>query len=209
MSRELLARAWAAGPDLATHHSPSTWTPPSARPTDWPRRGRDTMATPAPGAITHCWLSPRAVLARLREGRANTARGGAHFLRETVSRFRYGGARGQLTVRADSGFYTHALVAVCRRLPPSAAGWMSASPSPSASTKACGISSRRYLKMPGRRFLTGWTAPPLWPRPPAEPVSKVSNSASVYTVSRLWERRQEDAASRNGPGADVAVAAVP
>ena len=29
---------------------------------------------------------------------------------------RYGGARGQLTVRADSGFYTHALVAVCRAM---------------------------------------------------------------------------------------------
>ena len=42
----------------------------------------------------------------------------------------------------------------------------------------------------------------------AEPVSKVSNSTSVYTVSRRWERRQEDAASRYGPGADVAVAAV-
>ena len=28
---------------------------------------------------------------------------------------RYAGARGQLTVRADSGFYTHAVVAVCRR----------------------------------------------------------------------------------------------
>ena len=26
---------------------------------------------------------------------------------------RYAGARGQLTVRADSGFYAHALVAVC------------------------------------------------------------------------------------------------
>ena len=56
------------------------------------------------------------VLARLREGRANTARGAAHFLRETVGRVRYCGARGQLTVRADSGFYTHAVVAVCRRM---------------------------------------------------------------------------------------------
>ena len=28
----------------------------------------------------------------------------------------YGGAKGQLTVRADSGFYTHAVVAVCRKL---------------------------------------------------------------------------------------------
>ena len=53
---------------------------------------------------------------RRREGRANTARGAAHFLRETVSRVRYGGASGQLTVRADSGFYTHAVAAVCRRM---------------------------------------------------------------------------------------------
>ena len=56
------------------------------------------------------------LMSRLREGRANTARGAAHFLRETVGRVRYGGARGQLTVRADSGFYTHAVVAVCRRM---------------------------------------------------------------------------------------------
>ena len=55
------------------------------------------------------------LMSRLREGRANTARGAAHFLRETVGRVRYGGARGQLTVRADSGFYTHAVVAVCRK----------------------------------------------------------------------------------------------
>ena len=53
-------------------------------------------------------------MARLREGRANTARGTANFLRETVGRVRYGGATGPLTVRADSGFYTHAMVAVCR-----------------------------------------------------------------------------------------------
>ena len=56
------------------------------------------------------------LMARLREGRANTARGAAHFLRETVSRVRYGGASGQLTVRADSGFYAHALVAACREM---------------------------------------------------------------------------------------------
>ena len=55
-------------------------------------------------------------MARLREGRANTVRGAAHFLRETVGRVRYAGARGQLTVRADRGFYAHALVAVCREM---------------------------------------------------------------------------------------------
>ena len=34
------------------------------------------------------------LMARLREGRVNTTRGAAHFLRETVGRMRYGGARG-------------------------------------------------------------------------------------------------------------------
>ena len=36
-------------------------------------------------------------------------------LRETVARVRDAGASGQLTVRADSGFYNHAVVAVCRK----------------------------------------------------------------------------------------------
>ena len=56
------------------------------------------------------------LMSRLRQGRANTVRGAAHFLRETVGRVRYGGARGQLTVRANSGFYAHALVSVCREM---------------------------------------------------------------------------------------------
>ena len=33
-----------------------------------------------------------------------------------MSRVRYAGASGQLTMRADSGFYAHALVAVCREM---------------------------------------------------------------------------------------------
>jgi hypothetical protein len=56
------------------------------------------------------------LMARLREGRANTARGAAHFLTETIGRVRDAGANGQLTVRADSGFYAHAVVAVCRTM---------------------------------------------------------------------------------------------
>ena len=55
-------------------------------------------------------------MARLREGRANTARGAAHFLRETVARVRHAGATGQLTVRTDSGFYSHTVVAACREM---------------------------------------------------------------------------------------------
>ena len=56
------------------------------------------------------------LMSRLREGRANTARGAAHFLRETVGRVRYGGANGRLTLRAGSGFYTHGVVSVCRKM---------------------------------------------------------------------------------------------
>ena len=55
------------------------------------------------------------LMARLREGRSNTARGAAHFLRETLGRVRYAGASGPVTMRADSGFYNHAVVAVCRK----------------------------------------------------------------------------------------------
>ena len=56
------------------------------------------------------------LMSRRRAGRANTVRGAAHFLRETVGRVRYGGASGQLTMRADSGFYTHGVVSVCRAM---------------------------------------------------------------------------------------------
>ena len=54
------------------------------------------------------------LMARLREGRANTGRGAANFLRETVGRVRHAGATGPLTVRADSGFYSHPIVAAGR-----------------------------------------------------------------------------------------------
>ena len=119
VSRELLARAWSAGAgpgdgpltiDLdsticetyglakaeARHHSYTG------------QRGYHPLLAVAAG-------TGDVLMSRLRAGRANTARGAAHFLRETVGRVRYGGARGQLTVRADSGFY--ALMAWYRGLP--------------------------------------------------------------------------------------------
>ncbi len=50
------------------------------------------------------------LMARLGQGRADTARSAAHCPRETVGRVRYAGGTGPLTVRADSDFYTHAIV---------------------------------------------------------------------------------------------------
>ena len=133
VSRALLARAWAAGagPACDWRRSRSTSTRRSVRPTAWRRRAPAThgytgvrgyhplLAVAARAAITRCSpLRPGGdvLMARLREGRANTARGAAHFLRETVARVRAAGASGQLTMRADSGFYNHAVVAACRAL---------------------------------------------------------------------------------------------
>ena len=48
--------------------------------------------------------------ARLRKGAANTARGIARFVDELVARLRRAGAVGELTVRADSGFWSAKLI---------------------------------------------------------------------------------------------------
>ncbi|MDP9341629.1 MAG: IS1380 family transposase [Actinomycetota bacterium] len=53
---------------------------------------------------------------RQRTGKANTARGVVRFLSETVARVRRAGATGALTVRADSGFHSDALIAKCQAL---------------------------------------------------------------------------------------------
>ena len=109
VSRELLAQAWAAG--AGTGDSPLT--------IDLDSTICETYGLSKEGARHHGYTGQRGyhpLMARLREGRANTARGAAHFLRETLSRVRYAGAKGQLTVRADSGFYTHGVVQVCRKI---------------------------------------------------------------------------------------------
>ena len=120
VSRQLLARAWAAG--AGPGDLPLT--------IDLDSTICETYGLDKEGARHHNYTGARGyhpllaiaagtgdvLMSRLREGRANTARGAAHFLRETVGRVRYGGASGQLTVRADSGFYAHALVAVCREM---------------------------------------------------------------------------------------------
>ena len=54
------------------------------------------------------------LIPRLSKGRANTGRGTALFLRETISRTRYAGAKGPFIVRAYSSFYTHSIIAACR-----------------------------------------------------------------------------------------------
>jgi hypothetical protein len=118
VSRELLGRAWAAGAGPGS--APLT--------IDLDSTICETYGLAKEGALHHGYTGVRGyhpllavaagtgdvLMARLREGRANTARGAAHFLRETIGRVRSAGATGQLTVRADSGFYAHEVVRVCR-----------------------------------------------------------------------------------------------
>jgi hypothetical protein len=53
--------------------------------------------------------------ARQRTGRANTARGAARFVDEVAGRARRAGASGELTMRADSGFWSAKTIRACRR----------------------------------------------------------------------------------------------
>ncbi len=120
VSRHLLGRAWGAGAG------------PGAAPftIDLDSTICETYGLKKEGALHHGYTGVRGyhpllavaagtgdvLLARLREGRANTVRGAAHFLTETIGRVRGAGATGQLTMRADSGFYAHAVVETCAKM---------------------------------------------------------------------------------------------
>ena len=99
VSRELLARAWAAG--AGPGDGPLT--------IDLDSTVCETYGLAKEGARHHSYTGQRGyhpllavaagtgdvLMSRLREGRANTVRGAAHFLRETVGRVRYSGARSE------------------------------------------------------------------------------------------------------------------
>jgi hypothetical protein len=120
VSRELLGRAWSAG--AGPGDDPLT--------IDLDSTVCETYGLAKEGALHHGYSRVRGyhpllavaagtgevLMARLREGRANSGRSAGHFLVETIGRVRSAGATGQLTMRADSGFYAHSVVATCRRL---------------------------------------------------------------------------------------------
>ena len=159
VSRELLARAWSAG--AGPGDAPFT--------IDLDSTICETYGLAKEGARDHGYTGKRGyhpllavaagtgdvLMARLREGRANTARGAAHFLRETVSCVRRWGGCATPGPGDNSRCGPTAASTPTPSSPP-AAGWMSASPSPSASTPACAISSRPYPSRTGRPSPTGW-----------------------------------------------------
>ncbi len=120
VSRHLLARAWAAGAgpgaapltidlDSTICETYGLAKEGGTRFTHTGVRGYHPLLAVAAG-------SGEVLMARLRGGNANSGRSAGHFLRETIGRVRSAGATGELTMRADSGFYAHAVVAVCRAL---------------------------------------------------------------------------------------------
>ena len=182
VSRELLARAWAAG--AGPGDAPFT--------IDLDSTICETYGLAKEGARHHGYTGARGyhpllavaagtgdvLMSRLREGRANTARGAAHFLRETVGRVRYAGARGQLTMRADSGFL-YAWRGI--RLPQDGCPLLHHHP---PAQEPAQISLRRYPRRTGPRSPTGWMAPPMWPRPLTLPSRVSPNAAPVRLIVR-------------------------
>jgi hypothetical protein len=119
VTRELLARAWAAGagpgagPLTIDLDSTICETYGLAK-----EGGSDFTYTHTRGY--HPLLAVAAgtgdvLHARLRGGNANTVRGAGSFLAEMIGRVRSAGASGDLVVRADSGFYAHAVMAAARK----------------------------------------------------------------------------------------------
>ena len=182
VSRELLARAWSAG--AGPGDAPFT--------IDLDSTICETYGLAKEGARDHGYTGKRGyhpllavaagtgdvLMARLREGRANTARGAAHFLRETVGRVRYAGAPG------DNSRCGPTAASTPTPSSPPAAGWMSASPSPSARVLACAVSSRPYPSRTGRPSPTGWRAPPMWPKPATLPSRASRTPAPVRLIVR-------------------------
>jgi hypothetical protein len=120
ISRELLARLWAAGagpPDLAaplTIDLDSTIVEVHGRAKQGAAFGYTKVRGYHPQLAT-CAQTGQVLMSRLRGGSAGAARGAASFPTETISRVRNAGATGQLTVRADSAFYSKKVLATAAK----------------------------------------------------------------------------------------------
>ncbi len=120
VSRELLARLWAAGAGPADLAAPltidvdSTIVEVQGRKKQGAAFGYTKVRGYHPQLAT-CAQTGQVLMCRLRGGSAGAARGAASFLTETISRVRNAGATGQLTVRADSAFYSKTVIATAMK----------------------------------------------------------------------------------------------
>ncbi len=121
VSRELLARLWSAGAGPADLSGPltidldSSIVPVFGRSKQGAAFGYTGVRGYHPQFAT-CAETGMVLFSRLRGGSAGAARGAKSFLTETVSRVRDAGTTGQLTVRADSAFYSRAVLGTAVKL---------------------------------------------------------------------------------------------
>jgi hypothetical protein len=120
VTRELLARLWAAGAGPADPAGPLTFDLDSTICQVYGRakQGADYGYTKVRGyhpQLATLAETGQVIFSRLRGGAAHAARGAKTFLTETISRLRAAGASGPLTVRADSAFYTRAMLTTARK----------------------------------------------------------------------------------------------
>ena len=67
------------------------------------------------GIVSTPTAAPVIVATRLRRGSTNSPRGAARLVADALVTARKAGATGALTVRCDSAYYGHAMVAAARR----------------------------------------------------------------------------------------------
>jgi Transposase DDE domain group 1 len=120
VSRELLVRLWAAGAGPAdlgaamTIDVDSTIVAVFGRGKQGAAFGYTKVRGYHPQLAT-CAETGQVLFSRLRGGSAGAARGAKSFLTETFSRVRAAGATGELTLRADSAFYSKAVLATAAK----------------------------------------------------------------------------------------------
>jgi hypothetical protein len=118
LTEQTLQRAWAAGPGPGDGPTTIDLDSTICEVHGYHKQGAAYGYTKRLGY--HPLLATRAetgevLHARQRTGKANTARGAARFVDETAGRVRRAGASGELTMRADSGFWSAKTIRACRR----------------------------------------------------------------------------------------------
>ena len=119
VARETLVRGWAAGLGPADLAAPLTIDIDSSVCQTYgvKKQGAKFGYTKVRGyhpVLATCADTGEVLHARMRGGNAASARGAKTFTAETLSRVRAAGATGELTVRADSAFYSRSFIGACR-----------------------------------------------------------------------------------------------
>ena len=116
VTETMLTRAWAAGAGPGDGHMFIDMDSTIAEVHGYQKQGAAYGYTRTKGY--HPLLATRAdtgevLHGRMRKGSAGSGRGAQRFVRETVGRVRRAGATGDLTLRADSGFWSRKVISAC------------------------------------------------------------------------------------------------